>query len=152
MVSHNEYRLAERIISLSNSKDWASARSEWYLSEIYFAEDEPETCLCGHRPIIEVCVLRNRINCASAEVGNVCVNKFLGIPSKIIFDGIKRVSKDENKALNTSAADYALSKDWINDWEFCFLISTALKKNLSVNQANKRLQINRRVVNKMSKR
>ena len=148
MVSHSEFQLAANIVELSDADGWEIARAEWDLHQIYFA-DEPETCLCAHFPIIEVCVLRNRKNGKIARVGNVCVNKFLGIPSKIIFDGIKRISKDRGKALNSSAAHYAFRQGWVNEWERGFLTDTAKRRNLSGNQAAKRIQINEHVLSKM---
>jgi hypothetical protein len=150
MTSHSEYRLSERIIALSIADQWPVARAEWDLFEVYFA-DEPETCLCSNFPILEVCVLRNRNNGNRAEVGNVCVNKFLGLPSKIIFDGIKRVSKDRDKALNDSAAHYAFRQKWVTEWEFNFLVNTSRQRSLSAKQQNKRVQINERVLLKMKR-
>lgn len=54
----SEYKLTQEIIALSVSSNWDVAKLEWKLYEIYEA-DEPETCLCGHFPIIEICVLSN---------------------------------------------------------------------------------------------
>ena len=148
MGSHNEYQLTRKIIALSEADQWQLARAEWDLQEIYF-EDKPSTCLCSKYPIIEICVLRNRKNGNTAEVGNVCVNKFLGIPSKIIFDGLKRVSKDDSKALNNAASHYAFRKGWISEWEHGFLVSTARTRDLSGKQLAKRREINRRVLTRM---
>lgn len=148
MPNHNEYQLTKRIVELSEADQWPLARAEWDLQEIYF-EDEPSTCLCTHFPIIEICVLRNRKNGNVAEVGNVCVNKFIGIPSKIIFDGLKRVSKDNDRALNSAAAHFAFRKGWVNDWEYGFLSNTSRKRVLTGKQLAKRQEINRRVLAKM---
>ena len=46
------YKLTEEILKRSQAKVWDIAKLEWKLNEIYEAE-EPETCLCGHFPIIE---------------------------------------------------------------------------------------------------
>ncbi len=73
-----EYQLIEEIISRSHSNDWNSAKNEWSFEYVYQSE-EKETCLCGHHPIINICVLKNSINNNETEVGNCCVNKFLGI-------------------------------------------------------------------------
>lgn len=150
MTSHNQFVLSEKIVGLSESDIWDLARAEWELVSIYFADDH-ETCLCSHYPIKEVCVLRNKTNFNTAEVGNVCVNKFLGIPSKIIFDGIKRVSKDLEKALNKSAVHFAYRKNWLNEWEFEFCINTATLRNPSANRLAKRVQINRKILRNMRK-
>ncbi|WP_230291717.1 hypothetical protein [Croceicoccus sp. Ery5] len=145
MPSHNHAILTAEIIALSEADNWSVARQEWHLQSIYF-EEEPSTCLCSHFPIIEVCVLVNAKNGNTAEVGNVCVNKFLGIPSKIIFDGLKRVANDQDKALNIPAVDYIRKKGWINDWEYGFLNDTSRKRTLSPKQAAKRHQINQRIL------
>jgi hypothetical protein len=67
-----EFQLTTEIIARSVATTWDAAKLEWSLLEVYEAE-EPETCLCGHFPIIELCVLSNRRNQAEATVGNCCV-------------------------------------------------------------------------------
>jgi hypothetical protein len=74
-----EYQLAQAMLPLSVADSWQQAKLEWTLAEVY-RQDDPETCLCGHYPIIEICVLENKKNGNRAEVGNVCVKKFLGLP------------------------------------------------------------------------
>ena len=49
----SEYKLAKEIIALSKASNWDQAKLEWSLESIY-KEDEPDTCLCGHFPIIEI--------------------------------------------------------------------------------------------------
>lgn len=74
----SEYKLTQEIIALSQAKTWDVAKLEWILHEIYEAE-EPETCLCGHFPIIEICTLQNKLNSNFVTVGNCCVKKSGGI-------------------------------------------------------------------------
>lgn len=143
-MPHENYQLAAGIIEASAASTWDQARLEWALETIYRAE-EPESCLCGHYPIIEICVLRNRVNGNEVVVGNVCVNKFIGLPSDAIFRGVKRVTKDRDKAPTPEAIDYAFKKGWINQWERDFSFATLRKRNLSVKQAAKRRQINDRI-------
>ena len=151
MSSHNHVILSDRIVALSESNYWLSAKNEWQLQSVFF-EEEPSTCLCSHHPIVEICVLRNTRNGNLAEVGNVCVNKFLGIPSKIIFDGLKRVANDQSKALNAAGIDYIFEKKWINGWERDFLIDTSRKRTLSPKQAAKRKEINQQILNRVRRR
>ncbi|WP_260923189.1 hypothetical protein [Novosphingobium sp. 9] len=40
-------------MALSRATDWEVAKKEWRLVEISEA-DEPETCLCGYFPIVEL--------------------------------------------------------------------------------------------------
>ena len=51
-----KFKLQKEILNLSKASEWESARKEWQLNTIWFAEtDDPETCLCGHNPILECC-------------------------------------------------------------------------------------------------
>lgn len=145
---HNERELRRRIIERSVAQDWPTARLEWDLETI-FREEEFQTCACGHYPIIEICQLRNRRNRQLIEVGNVCVKKFMGMPSNRIFDGFRRIAKDHEKALNEAASDYAFRKGWVTEWERKFLSNTARLRNLSGKQLAKRIEINTRVLRKM---
>jgi hypothetical protein len=147
MKEHNATKLTTEIIALSNSNTWESAKNEWVLSEIY-EEDEPSTCLCGHFPIIEICVLRNRFNGAEIIVGNVCVKKFLGLPSDRIFSAIKRISKDNSKSLNTESIEYMKNRGWLTDWEYGFYCSTFKKRVLTEKQMKARVDINQKLLRK----
>ncbi len=141
----NEFRLFEEIIARSLGKTWNEAKLEWDLQNVY-REDQPQTCLCGHTPIIEICVLRNRLNGETADVGNVCVTKFIGLGSELIFAGLRRIAGDQNKALNEAAINYAYGQGWINAWEKGFCLNTARKRKLSPKREAKRLEINRLVL------
>ena len=144
----SEYKLIEEIISRSDAKTWDEAKLEWYLEEVY-REDEPDTCLCDHYPINEICILRNVHNGNRAMVGNVCVKKFLGLPSDRIFQAIRRVRADEQKALNAEAIDHAHIHGWITDWEREFYFDTMRKQSLSEKQMKKRLQVNRKILQRV---
>lgn len=145
-----EFKLVKEIVSLSISGNWEIAKTEWQLNEIYFS-DEPETCLCGHYPIIELCELKNTKNKNVATVGNCCVKKFIGLPSDKIFQAIKRIKKDDCKSLNGEAIELAYSKNWISQWEYNFYCDTFRKRKLSDKQMLKRKQINEKVLFKMNK-
>jgi len=146
----SEYKLTQRIIARSNSDAWDSAKLEWELKDIY-QEDEPETCLCGHFPIIEVCVLDNKYNQNTVIVGNICVKKFIGLPSDKIFQSVKKIKKDNTRALNAEALRHACNKGWINNWEYNFGIDTMRKRNLSDKQMQKRIQINEKMMFNMKR-
>lgn len=146
----SDYRsqLIDGIVRLSTSKNWHQAKFEWFVETIEDSED-PDTCLCGQFPINELCWLRNKENNNSALVGNVCVHKFMGIDSQKLFDCLRRIQKDDGKALNADLIEYAKGKGWVNDWEHGFLLSTMKKRSLSTKQAAKRQQINRRLIAKI---
>lgn len=146
----SEYNLTREILELSQSENWEEAKREWALHNIYEA-DEFETCLCGHYPIKEVCVLQNKLNGKAATVGNCCVKKFIGLPSDLIFQAVKRVRKDDSKSLNLEAITHAYNKGWINQWEYNFSIDTMKKRKLTGNQLQKRMQVNAKMLNNMKR-
>ena len=121
---------------------------EWSLSRIEFADD-PETCLCGHWPIVELCYLGNRLNGSEALVGNVCVTKFFDLGSNLVFDGLRRVIADDTRPLNDAAIDFSVRQGWVNSWEDGFLRDTARKRVLSARQAWAREGINRRIIQRV---
>lgn len=141
----SEYRLTEEIIKLSNASVWDLAKLEWVLDRVYW-EDTPDTCLCGHFPIKEICIIRNNGNQNTATVGNCCVKKFIGLPSDKIFQAIKRVQKDIEKSLNVEAVEHAHSKGWINTWERDFYVDIMRKRKLSEKQLAKKVQVNRKAI------
>jgi len=143
--STSEFKLTQGIISLSDEKSWDKAKLEWELLNIYWIE-EPQTCLCGHYPINEICVLTNKKNGKTVEVGNCCVKKFLGLDSDKIFQCIKRVRKDITKGLNAETIQYAYNEQWVSLWEKDFLFDTARKRKLSPKQLAKRMALNRKVL------
>ena len=147
----SEYKLASEIVLLSNASNWDEAKLEWDLFEI-FESTEPETCLCGHYPIIEICDLQNKQNGNFARVGNVCVKKFLGLPSDKIFQAVKRVRKEPAlKSLNAEAIEFAHRKKWLNDWERTFYLDNMRKRKLSSKQATKKREINEKIILKIRK-
>ncbi|MFA5214838.1 hypothetical protein [Sulfuricurvum sp.] len=144
----SEYSLTTEIINRSQLKIWDEAKLEWNLYQIYEAE-EPERCLCGHFPIMEICILKNKLNGQLATVGNCCVKKFISLPSDLIFQAVKRVRKDKQKSLNSEAIQHAYDKGWINKWEYDFSFNTIRKRNLSEKQLNTRIKVNEKMLANM---
>lgn len=148
---YNFRQLSAAILKLSNAQDWEMARKEWVLTDIHEA-DEPETCLCGHFPIIEICQIYNRITKRYAEVGNCCVKRFLGFRSDLIFTALKRIRKDIGKSLNTDAIAFFHQRQLLTDWEYEFLQDTMRKRVLTSRQAEQRERINRKVLSAVERR
>ena len=149
---HAPYRLIERIISLSVAVSWDEAKLEWELSRIFFAAaDKPGTCLCGHFPIIECCVLRNRENGHTAIVGNVCVDKFIGLPAEKLFRSLRRIMPDKGAALNAETVEYAFGAGWITEWEWRFYLDTLHKRRLSARERPKRLEVNAKILDRATR-
>ncbi len=150
MKNASQFQLATEIMKRSVARTWDEARREWSLYEIY-ETDEPETCLCGHFPIIELCVLRNRHNGIQATVGNCCVKKFIDLPSDKIFQAIKRIRKDASKSLSPEAVQHAFDRKWITEWEKTFYFDIMRKRNLTERQRAKKREINALVLQKVRK-
>jgi len=144
----SEYKPTQGIISLPSSSTWDRAKLEWVLHEIYEAK-EPDTCLCGKYPIIEICILRNRVNRKFATVGNCFVKKFIGLPSDKIFQAVKRVRKDSTKSLNAKAISHTHDKSWLNSWEADFYFDIMRKQNLTQKQTAKKVEINEKIAQQM---
>ncbi len=142
----SEFKLVKEIISLSHSKTWEQAKNEWSIEEIYDSE-EPDTCLCGHFPIVEICVLGNTKTNKQVIVGNCCAKKFIGLSTNKLFLSLKRIKKDIKKGVNLDLVNYLKERGLINDWENTFLSSTAKKRKLTERQTKVRIKINRKIIN-----
>jgi len=147
----NAQKLKENILSLSSSDDWAIAKWERRLDYIYFLEpgqwEQLQSCLCGHYPIQEVCVVKNNINWNLAEVGNQCVKKFMvSLDQTSMFDSLSRIKRDRKASASVDLINYSHRKLFINDWEKDFCISTYGKKKLSGKQQDIRVKINNKIV------
>jgi hypothetical protein len=145
-----EYQLTAEILNRSVARTWDEAKLEWSLLEVY-ESDAPNTCLCGHFPIVELCVLINRRNRVQVTVGNCCVKKFIGLPSDKIFQAVKRIRKDQSKSLNAEAIQHAFERRWISEWEKRFYFDIMRKRNLSAKQVAKKIDINQRVLARMKR-
>lgn len=148
---YNFKQLKAAILKLSRATDWETARKEWILTDIYEAE-APEECLCGHYPIVEICQIKNRITGHYTDVGNVCVKRFLGFRSDLIFAGIKRVRGDLTKALNADCIVFFKERGVLNDWEYGFLQDTLNKRKPSEKQLATRVSINQKILGAMTRR
>jgi len=127
---------------------WDLAKEEWQLDSIGWANlQDGKKCLCGH-PICELCYITNKFNNNNLLVGNVCVNNFFEISSNLIFTSTKRVYKDVAKSFNVYTLEYCSDRNFINDWEYNFLLDTKSKRKLSDKQLSKRKYINTKIINK----
>ena len=145
----SEYKLTEEIIRLSKANNWDEAKLEWELEDVYW-QSESEECLCGHSPINEICILRNTKNDDQVTVGNYCVKKFLDLPSGKIFDAIRRIKKDDSKALNGTTIGFAQKRGWIEDWECAFYYETMHKRRLEEWQLPERKKINHKILDQVN--
>jgi hypothetical protein len=143
---HNEAKFKAAILALSISKDWDEAKAEW---ELFFVYDDPNdrACECEHSPIHQICVIKNRKNGKSTEVGNVCVRRFLRLFSNRIFAVIKRLRYDVQKSLNPSALELFRERGVITYLEEQeYKLYWRKRTNMSDDQKKQKIDINTRVL------
>ena len=148
---YNFLQLKAHILPLSSANTWEVAVKEWSLVGIHEAEG-PESCPCGHFPIIEICSIHNRVTHQNTEVGNICVKRFLGLRSDLIFTAIKRIRKDPDKSLNADAIAFFHERRVLNEWEYHFCQNTMRLRNMTSSQLGKRQDINKKVLSAIGKR
>lgn len=145
-MEHNFERLKEHILSLSESKDFDSARSEWKLTGFEFSE-EFDNCPCG-KEIKEHCYIRNLRNHNQTYVGNICIKRFMDIDTGNLFDGLKRITLDKSANPNEDLIKHAYELGYIFEREYDFLMSTRRKRKLSEKQMEWKKKINKRIISK----
>jgi hypothetical protein len=144
-AGHNFEKFKAEILSLSRSTDWLEAKPEWELHLVYL--DSERACVCGHQPIKQICVIRNRENRNQAEVGNVCVHNFMQLASRRIFAVLRRLRAEITKSLNPAALELFTRRGVIGSAE-CddYLEYWRKRTNLTTRQRTQKIEINRRVL------
>lgn len=147
-MEHNFERLKAHILPLSHSDRFEVARTEWDLVSVEITE-EFDSCPCGQE-IKEHCYITNRITGESTYVGNVCINRFIGIDTGSLFDGLKRIAKDPYANANLDVIEHGRKLGFIYDSEYGFLVETRRKRKLSTKQLEWKRKINRRIIQQIS--
>jgi hypothetical protein len=146
-LDHNFERLKAHILPLSRAKVFDVARTEWRLVAVEISE-EFDNCPCGQE-IKEHCYIQNSVTGHETYVGNVCINRFIGIDTGNLFDGLRRIAQDDTANANADVIEYANERGFLYDKEYAFLLSTRLKRALSGKQKTWKQKINRRILNKI---
>jgi hypothetical protein len=144
-VEHNFEQLKAHILPLSKARTFDAARFEWELTAVELSKDF-DNCPCGQQ-IKEHCYIRNRETGAETYVGNVCINRFMGIDTGNLFDGLRRIAENPRANANDDVIQYAQERGYLFDKEYDFLMSTRLKRSLSQKQRDWKEKINRRILN-----
>lgn len=145
MDGHNYERLKAHIIPLSVSQDFDAARTEWDLIFVELSE-EFDSCPCGQQ-ILEHCYIRNRLSGKETYVGNVCINRFLGIDTGSLFDGLKRIRANPEANANEAVIEYAQKNGYLYEKEYNFLHDTKRKRKPSGSVLSWKRKINHRILN-----
>jgi hypothetical protein len=146
----SEFKLIQEIIKKSVNPIWELAKLEWELANVEDSEEE-QTCLCGHYPIKELCLLANKENGNTVIVGNCCVKKFVGIRSDKVFNAFKRVRKDSEKSFNEDTINLALGRNWITGWEKNFYLDIKGKRTLTHKQMTIKQRVNAKILLRMGR-
>lgn len=144
-MTTNFDRLRAHILPLSTSQYWSIARQEWTLASICVSQ-YPESCPCGQNPIYEICTIRNMVNGNETDVGNICVNRFVGIESGTVFDCLRRVRADTARPLGASAIEFFHRSGALSEWEAQFCADTLRKRRLSDKQLETRRKVNCKIL------
>lgn len=147
MEQHNLERLKAHVVPLSRANNFEMARREWDLVGVEMSE-ELDNCPCGQE-IREHCIIRNRLNGNTTYVGNVCINRFIGIDTGNLFEGLKRIAKDGSANPNEDLIEHAQKFGYLYENEYEFLMQTRHKRKLSPKQLAWKQKINRRIVNQI---
>ncbi|OHA79668.1 MAG: hypothetical protein A2675_03230 [Candidatus Yonathbacteria bacterium RIFCSPHIGHO2_01_FULL_51_10] len=140
----SEYKLTTELLKLSQSQKWNEAKLEWELADVEEVE-EPETCLCGHFPILEVCMIENARTQQNARVGNSCVKKFNNKSDKI-FRSVASVKKKPEKSVNSETLEFARQKGWVTTKDYEFYIDILRRRSLSEKQLAWKKSVNNKIL------
>lgn len=150
-MSQNFETLKAHILPMSSAQNFNDAREEWHLVAVEISEELDE-CPCG-QTIKEHCYIKNRITGYETYVGNVCVNRFIGIDTGSLFDGLRRIAQDPQANPNLAVIAYAEERGYLYErdgetTEATFLKRTVLKhkRTHSVKQLAWKEKINRRIL------
>lgn len=145
MEGHNFERLKAHILDLSVASSFDQAKFEWELDAVEISE-EFDQCPCG-KEIKEHCYILNTRNGNKTFVGNVCIDRFLGIDTGNLFDGLKRIALNPSANANADLIEYAWDNGYLfGENEYEFLKSTMKKRILSLGQISWKRKINNRIL------
>lgn len=142
-------RLERELLALSSQTEWQKARSEWVLTQVW--QEPSGTCLCGHYPITDHCLVHNQVTGARAVLGNCCVNRILGLDYSDVFKAVARLRKNQEGSVPTSLLVSANEFGWLNEWELSFSWDTRQKRKLSEKQRECRRRINSKLLRQFSR-
>jgi hypothetical protein len=149
---YNFEQLKAEMIARSREQAWDQAKLEWDLEDVFRVAEERD-CLCGHNPILQICTLRNQLTQQIAEVGNVCVERFLGMRSKRIFSAIKRIRDDENRSLNKATIEMFCKLKVVSYQDADeYLVFYRRRKNITDEQRELRRDVNAAVLMYVNRR
>jgi hypothetical protein len=92
------------------------------------------------------------VNGKTTEVGNCCINRFLGLDYKNVFVSIRKVRKDGGASFNEATVLLAHQLRIISDKDKNFYLDIWRKRELSEAQLKWKNDINRRIMARFVKK
>jgi hypothetical protein len=150
-MAAREAKLIAGMLPMSESNDWADAKSEWEFSHTTRDDRDTNHCLCG-QAIKNLCYLTNRKNAACVLVGCVCVQKFvnedLGTFCLNVCKYVDNVRVNESYRARDVVLKYCYENRAITQWELNFLNSIQNKQlgKLTANQIVCLTKLNKKMI------
>ncbi|MDN3506725.1 MAG: hypothetical protein P0S96_05805 [Simkaniaceae bacterium] len=149
------WNLPERIIDLSEANTWKEAVPEWSLRDVEILDPgEFDQCLCGHKPIRQLCHIQNSKNGKLATVGNCCIKKFTGedleeaefavVPRIVAASG--RMLANPRANANEPLIALGLARGFIGQRDATFYEGILTKRSHTQAQARWKASINDRLL------
>jgi hypothetical protein len=136
------------ILSKSKSGTWKEAVKEWKYLESRI-EGRMSECLCG-QAIREICIIYNDKTGQTAEIGNHCINHFLG-DSEIkrknnkVFSSLKRLKKSPKTSVDSVFLFDIYQSGILTLEEFLFYIKVIDRKKITSDEAELKIKINAKI-------
>jgi len=138
--SHNFQKLLDVILPKSVAKTWEQAKSEWsFFGAIH--DDAWGHCACEHR-IKERCFIQNKNTRDVVVIGNVCVDRFLGVSTTHILEMLRRMRTDKTLTLPIIIVNEMVKQNFIDVASRDFYSSVLASTTLSDKQFEWYMRIN----------
>lgn len=134
--------LKAKILSLSESEEWDSAKEEWMFVHLY--KKRYGKCPCNHYPITNHCVIKNQENGNEMFLGNCCI-KHISEAQHKRAQKIWQIFRDPNVRANQDLIDHAFSQGYITEHEKNIYEALPKRKRNDI-QKKKLLKLNLKII------
>ena len=151
-TTRSKWKLRDVIIEHSKSDDFYIAAQEW--EPIWYDEDEDcqSECICGKQHIKELNAIKNKYTGYELIVGSECINYFMELDTTNVFKRLGEIKTNPELAMTPKLLNAISRLNILDNWQLNFYSNTSLKRNLNSKQMAKRIEINKKVVDVISKR
>jgi hypothetical protein len=139
--------LVDAILVNSKAETLGAARGEWYWSAMWEAGDE-QYCPCGER-IVSICEITKAVTGKRLEIGNKCILHFDcegAADAAKVSASLKTITKKPDASPCGELIQYGLDTGILLRVEAKFLVDAYNVRGLPLEQRDKRVALNRRLV------